>query len=138
MAEPIRVFIVDGYAALNHLLKIQIELEPGLIVVGEAEARFIEMGTLIFLEPDVILIDVDSQFERIMDTAQSLRAALGSIPILFLSLDDRPALQIVADSVGRAQIVVKEGNPASLMKALRRAGNENSIPIAQDNGSEIA
>ena len=121
MDKIIRILIVDGYPIVNRVFKIQIELEPDLLVVGEGETGTSVVERVTQFEPDVILVDLDTPGEAAIANARRLRAAYPHIPMLILSLDDDESYRNLAAEIGAAGFVQKQGNSAMLVEAIRRA-----------------
>jgi DNA-binding NarL/FixJ family response regulator len=115
MGEIIRIFIIDGYFAVKNILKIQLEQQAGMKVVGDGEVGSLTVGEVIQIRPDVILMDLDTQFERIIDMAHQIRVAHINIPIIFLSLNDTVGIQQATRNILGTTFVLKEGNPANLI-----------------------
>jgi DNA-binding NarL/FixJ family response regulator len=118
MGEIIRILIIDGYSTVKNILKIQLEQQVDMKVVGDGEVGSFALNEVIQIRPDVILMDLDTQFERIMDMAHQMRAALLTIPIIFLSLNDTEGIQQGARNILGSSFVVKEGNPANLLREI--------------------
>jgi DNA-binding NarL/FixJ family response regulator len=58
MADPIRILLVDDQRLMREGLRILLELEPDLRVVGEAEDGQAGLEAYAELQPDVVLMDV--------------------------------------------------------------------------------
>jgi DNA-binding NarL/FixJ family response regulator len=58
MADPIRILLVDDQRLMREGLRILLELEPGLEIVGEAEDGQAGLDAYEALRPDVVLMDV--------------------------------------------------------------------------------
>jgi DNA-binding NarL/FixJ family response regulator len=118
MGEIIRIFIIDGYTTVKRILKIQLEQQANMKVVGDGEVGSLTLAEVIHHRPDVILMDLDTQFERIMDMAHQMRIALLTIPIIFISLNDTEGIQQAVRNILESSFVLKEGNPANLIKEI--------------------
>lgn len=118
MGEIIRIFIIDGYSTVKNILKIQLDQQADMKVVGDGEVGSYTLDEVIRVGPDVILMDMDTQFERITDMAHQMRAASINIPIIFLSVNDTEGVQLAARNILRSTFVAKEGNPATLIKEI--------------------
>jgi chemotaxis response regulator CheB len=115
MGEIIRIFIIDGYSTVKNILKIQLEQQADMKVVGDGEVGSLTVDEVIQTQPDVILMDLDTQIEKIIDMAHQMRVALINIPIIFLSLNDTEGIQRAARNILGTTFVLKEGNPANLI-----------------------
>jgi DNA-binding NarL/FixJ family response regulator len=118
MGELIRIFIIDGYATVKNILKIQLEQQADMIVVGDGEVGPGTLDEVIQINPDVILMDLDTRFEGITDMAHQMRVASINIPIIFLSVNDSEGVRLTARNILRSTFVVKEGNPDNLIKEI--------------------
>jgi YesN/AraC family two-component response regulator len=58
MADPIRILLVDDQRLMREGLRILLELESGLQIVGEAENGAAALEAYAELRPDVVLMDV--------------------------------------------------------------------------------
>jgi DNA-binding NarL/FixJ family response regulator len=58
MADPIRILLVDDQRLMREGLRILLELEPGLKIVGEAGDGHAGLDAYEALQPDVVLMDV--------------------------------------------------------------------------------
>jgi DNA-binding NarL/FixJ family response regulator len=58
MADPIRILLVDDQRLMREGLRILLELESGLEIVGEAEDGQAGLDAYEALQPDVVLMDV--------------------------------------------------------------------------------
>lgn len=119
MGEIIRILIIDGYSAVKNILKIQLEQQADMIVIGDGEVGTLTLDEVIQNQPDVILMDLDTHFERIIGMAHLMRAALINIPIIFLSLNDTEGFQQAARNILGTTFVLKEGNPANLIREIQ-------------------
>jgi two-component system response regulator DegU len=123
MDKIIRILIVDGYPIVKRMLKMQIELEPDLLVVGEGEMGSPVVDRVTQLEPDVILVDLDTPGETAIASARTLRAAFPQIPMLILSLDDDEVYHNLAAEIGATGFIQKQGSSAILIEAIRQAAS---------------
>lgn len=119
MGEIIRIYIIDGYSAVKNILTIQLEQQKNMKVVGDGEAGTLTLDEVIQNRPDVVLMDLDTQFERIIGMAHQMRAALLNIPIIFLSLNNTEGFQQATRNILGSTFVLKEGNPANLIREIQ-------------------
>jgi DNA-binding NarL/FixJ family response regulator len=119
MGENIRIFIIDGYSAVKSILKIQLEQQAYMKVVGDGEVGSLTLDEVIQNKPDVILMDLDTQFEKIIGMAHLMRTELLNIPIIFLGLNDTEGFQQAARNILGSSFVLKEGNPANLIREIQ-------------------
>src|SRR5881398_1104913 len=82
--EPIRVFVCDDAPAFRDLLRLALEQDGELVIVGEAEdgAQIREIAAA---EPDVVLLDVSMPGLGGLEALPELRALAPDAAIVVLS-----------------------------------------------------
>jgi two-component system, NarL family, response regulator LiaR len=125
--DPIRVLIVDDHAVVREGLRIFLQLQDGIEVVGEAADGDQAVARASELMPDVILMDlVMPHLDGIGAMRQLRERALPSRVIVLTSfLDDErlmPALQ-----AGAAGYLLKDVEPAELARAVRSACADEAL-----------
>ena len=126
----IRLLIVDDQRLFRQSLRIVLEHEPGLSVVGEAgdgQEAYEQAKTL---RPDVVLMDVEMPKLDGIAATRLLAKTLVGIKILILSSyadDDRVIQGIQAGAVG---YIVKDSTPEEFVKIIRAcyAGEDITSP----------
>ena len=121
MAEPIRVLLVDDHAVVREGLRVFLELQDGIEVVGEAGNGLEAVAAAERLRPDVILMDLVMPELDGVGAMRQLRERTPSTRVIVLTsvLDDErllPALQ-----AGAAGYLLKNVEPADLARAVRDA-----------------
>jgi NarL family two-component system response regulator LiaR len=117
----ISVLIVDDHAVVREGLRAFLELQPDVEIVGEAAdgAEAIEQAER--LAPDVILMDLVMPRLDGVAAMRRLRAALRDTRVIVLTsfLDDERLLPAIES--GAAGYLLKNAQPAELIKAIRAA-----------------
>jgi DNA-binding NarL/FixJ family response regulator len=126
----IRLIIADDQRLFRQSLRIVLDHEPGIEVVGEAGDGQEAYEQAKALRPDVILMDVEMPKLDGISASRLLAKALVGIKILILSSysdDDRVLQGIQAGAVG---YIVKDSTPEEFVKIIRAtyAGEEISSP----------
>jgi DNA-binding NarL/FixJ family response regulator len=138
LAEPIRVLIADDHEVVRQGLRLFLDLQDGLVVVGEARdgaeaAVLAETG-----EPDVVVMDLSMPNVDGVEATRLVREARPAAKVLVLSsfVDERviPALRAGADGyltkdAGAEQLAeavraVHRGEPVFCPEAVRRIARE--------------
>ncbi|MCL4860823.1 MAG: response regulator transcription factor [Caldilineaceae bacterium] len=117
----IRVFLVDGYAAMRTLLGILLETQPGFVVVGEASDEESAAGAISYCQPDIIVIDRAPSMHHNLDILQRLRMLCPSARMILLTfaLDmDHEEVRQALD-LGVLGFVPKEKVGDELIEAIR-------------------
>ncbi|WP_372699978.1 response regulator [Arthrobacter sp. JSM 101049] len=118
-ANAISVLLADDHAAIRVGMRMVIETQPGLTVVGEAAdgARAVEMARA--LRPDVVLMDLRMPVvDGIRATGQITRA--GWSRVLVLTTFDHDDYLFGALEAGADGFLLKTAEPAEITSALQR------------------
>jgi DNA-binding NarL/FixJ family response regulator len=118
LGRPIRVLLADDHAVVRRGLRLFLELQDGIEVVGEA-ADGVEAAELAGSErPDVVVMDLSMPGVDGIEATRLVRGADGAARVLVLSsfVDERvlPALRAGAEGY-----LTKDSEPAELAAAIR-------------------
>jgi two-component system, NarL family, response regulator NreC len=121
----IRIVIVDDHAVVRSGLKLLLEGQDDMEVVGEAgDAR-----TAVFEarahKPDVILMDVVMPTESGIEATPQVLKEAPDAKVLILSMQDDPAYVREAFAVGASGYVLKEAADSELVAAVREVASGN-------------
>jgi DNA-binding NarL/FixJ family response regulator len=126
----IRVLIVDDHAVVRSGLRLLLDSEEDIQVVGEAgtarEAVFEARAS----KPDVILMDVVMPGGSGIDATPQLLHEEPDVKVLVLSMQDDPSYVRQAFDAGASGYVLKEAVDAEVVAAVREvaAGNQYVNP----------
>lgn len=116
--NPIKVLLVENLALIRAGLRMLIENQPGMSVVGEADNPADAIALVAQEQPDIILLEPSAQ-EQFADIAR-LAAAANLARIILVTDRCDPVFQQQALQSGAVGIVTK-GQPADvLIKAIVR------------------
>jgi len=121
-----RVLIVDDHGAFRDGLKLVINHQSDLEVVGEAEDGERAIALTRELLPDVILMDVKMP---VMDGAEATRRILAEMPgmkILALSIYDDDGFMRNMMRAGALGYILKGCESEKLSEAIRKAAGSRS------------
>jgi len=119
--DPIRVLLVDDHAVVREGLRAFLELQDGMVVVGEAAdgAQALEQAEA--TAPDVVLMDLVMPQMDGVAAMRSLRDRAPRIRVIVLTsyLDDERLLP--AMRAGAAGYLLKNARPKDVARAVRAA-----------------
>jgi DNA-binding NarL/FixJ family response regulator len=115
-----RILLIDDHAVVRAGLRLLLESEPGMKVVGEASNREESLALAASEQPDMILLDLQLGDDNGLDFLPDLlNVASGTRVIVLTALTD-PLVHRSVMSLGAMGIVLKEHASAALLKAAAR------------------
>ncbi|HEY7538269.1 MAG TPA: response regulator transcription factor [Gaiellaceae bacterium] len=118
MRNAIRVLICDDHALVRAGLRLLLEAESELEVVGEAADAQEALDAVRSVQPDVLLLDLMLPGRNGLDAIPDLLAAAPETRILVLSMQDDPSYVRHAFAAGVSGYLVKEAADAELVQAI--------------------
>jgi two-component system, NarL family, response regulator NreC len=125
--EPIRVLVADDHAVLRAGLRMLLEAQPDMTVVGEAETADQAVALDAELEPDIVLMDLSlyartgalNTVPSALEAIRRIRANRPEARVLALTMhDDQGYLRAVLEAGGRGY-VLKRAADTELLSAIR-------------------
>lgn len=118
-SPPIRILLVEDHLLVRTGLRLLLESDPGLLVVGEAGNRT-EAFDALNLRPDVILLDLDLGPESSLDFMSDLISRINGSRVLVLTGMTDPEVHYRAVKLGAMGLVMKMEMAEVLIKAVRK------------------
>ncbi|KRF38379.1 response regulator transcription factor [Terrabacter sp. Soil810] len=126
-ASPIRVVVADDQSLVRAGLRLILESEPGIAVVGEAEDGDEAVSSCLETDPDVVLMDIRmpgldgiGATRRLYDTGARAR-------VLVLTTFDADAYVYAALRAGASGFLLKTAPPDRLVDAIRQVHAGDSL-----------
>jgi len=119
---PVTIVIADDHAVVREGLRLLLEAEDDLAVVGEASDLEQTCARLREHAPTVLLLDVHMGPHLSLGTLSQIRAASPSTAVVILTMDDDPGFAQQAWAGGAAGYVLKEASRTELVRAIRTVG----------------
>ncbi|GAA1887458.1 response regulator transcription factor [Paeniglutamicibacter psychrophenolicus] len=120
--QPISVLLADDEPLIRQSLRIVIDSQPDLHVVGEASNGDETVQAARRLKPDVILMDIRMPGSDGIHATQAITAdpALRGVRVLVLSMYELDEYVYGALRAGASGFLLKDAHPATLLDAIRR------------------
>jgi two-component system response regulator NreC len=119
----IRVLIVDDHAVVRAGLKLLLDAEDDIEVVGEAGNARDAVFQMRSLKPDFVLMDVVMPGKSGLEATANILHEAPETKVLVLSMQDDPRYVREAFAVGASGYVLKEAADAELVAAIREVAN---------------
>jgi len=118
----IPVLLVDDQSGVRRGLRMRLELESDIKVVGEAEDGPSALEALEAVGPCVIVLDYEMEGMNGIEVVDALRGAGKRPVIVMLTIHDNALLKQAAVLAGCRDFVAKHEPSERLLAAIRRAG----------------
>lgn len=115
----IRVLLVDDHTAVRQALRVMLEAEPDLEVVGEAGSGDEGVRACARARPDVTLVDLKMPGSPGLAAIPQLLAAAPKSAAIVFTMYDSPAYVQGAIAAGASGYVLKSATREELLRAVR-------------------
>jgi DNA-binding NarL/FixJ family response regulator len=115
----IRVLIVDDHALFRAGLRLLVEAQADMTVVGEAGDGVAAVRAAGVAEPDVVTLDVTMPGGGGLAAVEGLRRACPGARVLILTMHDDDAYLRAALAAGGSGYVLKTAEESGLLAAIR-------------------
>jgi DNA-binding NarL/FixJ family response regulator len=114
------VLICDDDSSMRSLLRVVVELAPGMRTVGEAADGEIAIREASRLQPDVILLDLAMPVLSGLDALPRLRECADEAKIIVLAGFSTATVADQVHALGAATYVEKGADPDTIVAAIER------------------
>lgn len=125
MTDEIRVLLCDDQTLMRQGLRLLLDGERGVTIVGEAANGLDGVRVAHELQPDVVLMDLRMPRLDGVEATKRLHAELPDVRVLVLTTYGDDALVQAALRAGAAGYLLKDAEPADIIaaiQAVRRGG----------------
>jgi DNA-binding NarL/FixJ family response regulator len=119
-ADKRKVLIVDDHPIVRQGLRLMIDEEPDLRVIGEAQSEREARVAIRELEPDVVIVDISLAQGDGLELVRDVHAHHPGLPMLVLSMHDELIYAERLLAAGASGYIMKHAASDQLLVALRR------------------
>ena len=127
MAEKISVLITDDHAIVRQGTRAFLELQPDIVVVGEARSGEEGIQLAADLAPDVVLMDLVMPGMGGVEATRRVKQASPRSQIIVLTSYHEDEYIFPALRAGALSYVLKDVDPEELADIVRRAAQNESV-----------
>lgn len=126
MAEKLRILLAEDHETVREGIKLIVNAQPDMEVVGEAGDGELAIGEVARLDPDIIIMDISMPNLNGLKATRRLRREKSDLKILTLTrhTDDGYLQQLIEAGVNG--YVLKQSAPTELVNAIRTIASGNS------------
>jgi DNA-binding NarL/FixJ family response regulator len=124
MEKRITLLLVDDEASVRRGLRMRLELEPDVEVIGEAADGANAVRLAATLAPSVVVMDVEMPVMNGIEATSEIVSRAPGVAVVMLSMHDDPATLRTAHDAGAAAFVAKHRMDNGLIDAIRDAARE--------------
>ncbi|MCL4804366.1 MAG: response regulator transcription factor [Anaerolineae bacterium] len=119
MADEIRLLLADDHAVVRSGLRLLLEAQPDMVIIGEAENGEEAIRRTAELRPDVVLMDVEMPGMNGIEATRRIKAQSPATAVLALTMyeDDQYFFEMLR--AGASGYVPKRAAPDELATAIR-------------------
>jgi DNA-binding NarL/FixJ family response regulator len=117
--RKIRVLLVDDHDTVREALRLLLDGQPDMRVVGEAADGRGALAQALALRPDIMLLDLTMPGMTGLAIVRALKAVALPLKIVALTRHDDPAYVRELSNAGAAGYVLKQSRSARMLEALR-------------------
>jgi two-component system, NarL family, nitrate/nitrite response regulator NarL len=118
--KPIRILIVDDHALVRSALRMLLESQSSVVVVGEAAGLDDALSTTSREQPDIVLLDLDLGAVNGVDLLPHLHTAAPEAHVIVLTGVRDVEIHRRAVRLGAMGLVLKDKAPEVLLQAIAK------------------
>jgi DNA-binding NarL/FixJ family response regulator len=122
-SQSVRVVVADDNDGVRTLLKLVVELDPRLDLVGEATDGREALTVVEAEKPDVLLLDLGMPSLDGLQVLDNLRQTQPQVKVVVYSGFTGDGIRSAAFAAGAADYIVKGVDPALIAERLAKAGS---------------
>jgi DNA-binding NarL/FixJ family response regulator len=132
-----RVLVCDDHAVVRAGLRLILETQPALTLVGEATNGNEALALARETQPDIVILDLGLPELSGLAAIPALREAVPDVKVLVLTIHEDEAYFFAALQAGAAGYMLKGGSVSELIAALELVA-QGGVPIPRGLGQRLA
>ena len=120
ICQKLRLVIADDHGIVRQGIRMIIESEEDMEVVGEAAWAYEALAIITAQKPDIAILDINLPDQNGFDLLQDIRRELPHLPVLFLTIHPEEIFAVRAMQAGAQGYLCKDSSSDELVKALRK------------------
>jgi DNA-binding NarL/FixJ family response regulator len=125
--RPLRLLIAEDHVVVRQALRVMLEMEPELQVVGEAPNGELALSLAHELKPDLVLMDIRMEGMDGVEATRRLRQELPDIGVLVLTGYGEDAVLLKAVEAGAHGFLLKDSSAVEVKDAIQRVVRGESL-----------
>lgn len=118
-ATKIKILLVDDQESVLKGLKMLLELERDLEVIGEARDGLAALQLVHVVKPDIVVMDYELPSMDGITATRALRTRYPDLPIIMLSIHGNTLLRAAAQTAGVSAYLEKRAGATLLVQEIR-------------------
>jgi NarL family two-component system response regulator YdfI len=127
MSDPIRILVADDHLIIRQGLRLILETEPDLILVGEASDGAEALDLVDKFHPDVVLMDLRMPGMDGLTAIQRLRLTHPDVAVVILTTFNEDELMRKGLGLGARGYLLKDTDRGSLFNTIRAAARGETL-----------
>lgn len=133
MGTRIRILLADDHTILRAGLRMMLNAQPDMEVIGEAQDGKQAINATIHLQPDIVLMDITMPDMGGIEATRQIKRIAPEVKVLVLTMHENDEYVFQALRAGASGYILKEAADTELITALHvlRSGQFYLSPSAQ-------
>jgi two-component system, NarL family, response regulator NreC len=133
MNTRIRILLADDHTILRAGLRMMLNAQPDMEVIGEAQDGKQAINATVHLQPDIVLMDITMPDMNGIEATRQIKRVAPEVKVLVLTMHENDEYVFQALRAGASGYILKEAADTELITALHvlRSGQFYLSPSAQ-------